>query len=162
MSCRRSTEAAPSPRFLIVQTGTTLPQLRARHGDFAEWFRRGLGLNREEAVVTRVDTGATLPEARGYAAIIVTGSSAMVSERLRWSEETAAWLRGAIAVGVPVLRNAEPSLKRVVGDQVKVTEELDGTTFSPRGSIGPIAYGTAETAADWALRVCARSRAPTL
>ena len=103
MSCHRSTESVPSPRFLIVQTGTTLPQLRARHGDFPEWFRRALGLNRRDTVVVRVDSGGKLPDARECAGVIVSGSSAMVSERLRWSEETAAWLRTAITAAVPVL-----------------------------------------------------------
>lgn len=103
MSCRPSIESVRSPRFLIVQTGTTLPQLCARHGDFPEWFRRGLGLNRGGAAVVRVDSGEKLPDARGYAGVIVSGSSAMVSERLRWSEETALWLRTAIAAEVPVL-----------------------------------------------------------
>lgn len=104
MSCRRRTESTAPRRFLIVQTGSTLPELRARHGDFPGWFRRGLGLLRHEVEVVRVDTGATLPrDASAHAGIIVTGSPAMVSERLHWSETTAAWLRVAVEQGVPVL-----------------------------------------------------------
>lgn len=90
--------------FLIVQTGSALPQVRARRGDFPHWIRRGLGLPRTDVEVVRVDTGDALPaDARGHAAVIVTGSPAMVSERLRWSEDTAAWLRTAVEQRVPVL-----------------------------------------------------------
>ena len=94
--------AAPR-KFLIVQTGNTLPAVRARHGDFPEWFRRGLGLRRDELEVVRAHAGEALPDARSYAGAIVTGSPAMVSERLDWSEATAGWLRPAIASGLPIL-----------------------------------------------------------
>ncbi len=90
-------------RFLIVQTGHTLPQLRPRHGDFADWFRRGLGLRRDEVDIVHAHAGAELPDPGRHAGAIVTGSPAMVSEREQWSEQTAAWLRAAIDAGLPVL-----------------------------------------------------------
>ncbi|MEO5621971.1 MAG: glutamine amidotransferase [Dokdonella sp.] len=104
MSFRQRIETRSRSRFLIVQTGSTLPELRARRGDFPEWFRRGLGLRRDEIDVARVDAGEPLPaNASAHAGVIVTGSPAMVSERLRWSEETAVWLRTAIENGASVL-----------------------------------------------------------
>ena len=91
-------------RFLIVQTGSTLPPLRARRGDFPQWIRHGLGLPRSAVDIVRVETGGSLPaDPRGHAAVIVTGSPAMVSERQAWSEATALWLRGAVDAGVPML-----------------------------------------------------------
>ncbi|HEU4662873.1 MAG TPA: glutamine amidotransferase, partial [Dokdonella sp.] len=102
MSCRRPTERTAA-RFLIVQTGTTLARVRARHGDFPDWFRRGLGLHRREVDVVRAHAGERLPDPRAYAAAVVTGSPAMVSERLPWSENTAGWLRDAVAQGLPIL-----------------------------------------------------------
>lgn len=89
--------------FLIVQTGSTLDALRARRGDFPDWFRRGLGLARDEVDVVHVSAGATLPGAEEYDGVVVTGSGAMVTERLDWSERTADWLREAIEHGVPTL-----------------------------------------------------------
>ena len=94
---------AGAPRFLIVQTGSTLPAVRVRHGDFPDWFRRGLGLPRDSVDVVAAHGGETLPDPRAYAATIVTGSPAMVSECLAWSEATAAWLRHAVAAGRPIL-----------------------------------------------------------
>src|SRR5689334_4699343 len=99
MSCRRPTEARAAARFLIVQTGSTLPKVRARHGDFPDWFRCGLGLHRREVDVVRVHAGERPPDPRAYAGAVVTGSPAMVSERLPWSEDAAGWLREAIAHG---------------------------------------------------------------
>ena len=101
MSCRRSIE--PAPKFLIVQTGSTLPELRARRGDFPHWFQRGIGLPRARFSVVRADAGQPLPATTAHAGVIVTGSPAMVSERLDWSERTADWLRQAVQARVPLL-----------------------------------------------------------
>jgi GMP synthase (glutamine-hydrolysing) len=103
MYSRPRTERFAQKPFLIVQTGSTLPAIRSRHGDFPGWFQRGLGLRRDQVEVVRVHRGEVLPKPGAHAAAIVTGSPAMVSERLRWSEDTAAWLRGAIDVGLPLL-----------------------------------------------------------
>lgn len=90
-------------KILIVQTGTAVPAVRRRFGDFAAWFRRGLGLAPRQAQVVRVDRGAQLPRPRDVAGAIITGSGAMVSDRLDWSEATAAWLRRAVDADVPLL-----------------------------------------------------------
>ena len=103
MYCPQSTEAAATARFLIVQTGTTLAPLRARHGDFPHWFQRRLGVQRDDVDVIRVDLGQALPLSAGYAGVIVTGSPAMVSQRDAWSEATAAWLREAIDADAAIL-----------------------------------------------------------
>ncbi len=104
MYCRRpTTDRAGATRFLIVQTGSTFAELRARRGDFPDWFRIGLGLASDAVDVVRADAGEPLPTRDTHAGVIVTGSPAMVSERARWSEQTAAWLRDRIAAGTPVL-----------------------------------------------------------
>lgn len=89
--------------LLIVQTGSALPEVRRRHGDFAAWFMRGMGRDAGAVRVVRVDRGATLPPPRDVRAAIITGSGAMVTEREAWSEATAAWLRHAVAADLPVL-----------------------------------------------------------
>lgn len=90
-------------RLLIVQTGATLAGLLERHGDFPEWFRRGMGLPSTHVEVVRVDAQQTLPSPTRFAAAVITGSGAMVSERLDWSERTAGWLRDAAGAGLPLL-----------------------------------------------------------
>lgn len=87
--------------FLIIATGQPAEPLR-RHGDFAHWIRVAAGLPRDGAVVIDVQAGDTLPNREGFAGVIVTGSAAMVTDRLAWSEATAAWLRDAAHAGLPV------------------------------------------------------------
>src|SRR5690606_1519595 len=103
MSARRARRRGAAPPFLIVQTGSTLPGLLRRHGDFPEWFRRGLGLARNEVEVVRVHAGERLPDPQRFAGAVVTGSPAMVSDREAWSEDAAGWLRNALDAGLPLL-----------------------------------------------------------
>lgn len=103
MYCPRWTEPVVAARFLIVQTGSTLPALRARRGDFPHWFRRGLALQAREVDIVRVDVGEALPPVATHTGVIVTGSPAMVSRREAWSEDTASWLHHAIDAGTPIL-----------------------------------------------------------
>jgi len=90
-------------KLLIVQTGAAAPEVLARYGDFPEWFRRGLGLREDQVTTVRVDLGGELPMPDAVAGAVITGSSAMVPERLAWSERTAAWLRAAVAADLPML-----------------------------------------------------------
>lgn len=92
--------------FLIVKTGEAVPAARAGGRDFEHWFIDGLGADRVAARVVRVDRGETLPKPRALAsdtAVLVTGSAAMVSHRLDWSERCAAWLVEVHQAGLPVL-----------------------------------------------------------
>jgi len=90
------------PRFLILETGRPLPDLR-RHGDFTHWIRTAAGLPRGQVEVSRVLEGATPPAAHAFAAVIVTGSRAMVTDREPWSERATDWLREAAQHDVPML-----------------------------------------------------------
>jgi GMP synthase (glutamine-hydrolysing) len=88
---------------LVLKTGTTLDPLRARRGDYEDWIVAGLGISAQAARVVAVFEGESLPAPDSPAAVVVTGSSAMVSERAPWSETAAAWLRDAAHAGTPVL-----------------------------------------------------------
>lgn len=87
--------------FLIIETGDPAPSLR-RYGSFAHWIRVAAGLPRSHAVVYRVIDGHALPERDGFAGALITGSGAMVTEKLDWSERSAAWLRDAAHAGMPL------------------------------------------------------------
>lgn len=90
-------------RVLVVKTGSTLPGIRARRGDFESWITRGMGLAPGEVEIVAVAEGAALPDPAAPAGVVVTGSSAMVSAREPWSERTAAWLADAARAGTAVL-----------------------------------------------------------
>ena len=132
-------------KVLIVQTGATLPALHTRHGDFPAWFQRGLGLPDEEIVVVRVDAHEKLPPLPRIDAAVITGSGAMVSERLDWSERTADWLRTAAQAGVPMLGVC-------YGHQL-LAHALGGVVdYNPRGrEIGTVDVQCLPAAADDAL-----------
>ena len=89
-----------SPSFLIVETGQPVAPMR-RYGGFPHWIRVAAGLSAGQARVVNVEAGEPLPEARGHAGVIVTGSAAMVTDRHPWSERTADWLREAVDRGLP-------------------------------------------------------------
>ncbi len=74
--------------ILIVKTGTALPAVKTSHGDFEDWFIEGLT---QPCRVVNVLAGEPLPR-DGYSGVVITGSADMVTERLDWSERTAAWL----------------------------------------------------------------------
>ena len=90
-------------RVLIVKTGGTLPAIRERRGDYEDWIVAGMGLARDTVDVVAVHLGETLPAPAVRSGVVVTGSSAFVSERADWSERTGAWLAEAIRAGTPVL-----------------------------------------------------------
>ncbi|WP_312368947.1 glutamine amidotransferase [Stenotrophomonas sp.] len=91
----------PQP-FLIVETGQPFPTLR-RYGRFPHWIRVAAGLEEAETVVVNVEHGEQLPERGDFAATIVTGSAAFVTDRAEWSERSADWLRDAAHAGMPLL-----------------------------------------------------------
>lgn len=87
------------PRLLIIKTGSACADARERFGDFEAWFARALGLRRFDYRTVTVSDNESLPSpdaAGDYAGVVVTGSPAMVSHRLDWSERTAAWLASVI------------------------------------------------------------------
>ena len=89
-------------RFLIVQPGSPVEPL-GRRGGFARWIRTAAGLRAQQVQVVDVQAGQPLPAHARFAGVLVTGSAAMVSQRLDWSERAADWLRDAAGAGRPVL-----------------------------------------------------------
>ncbi len=88
---------------LILKMGSTLPLLRSRRGDFEDWVITGLGLAREKVRVVDVSGGEPLPALSAHAGVVITGSHAMVTDRLDWSERAADWLLRAVNAGSPIL-----------------------------------------------------------
>ncbi len=93
---------ATSP-ILIIKTGSTIPSLIPRRGDFETFFAERLGRPLSSLDVRDVSRGEALPGPAGTVPAIVTGSPFAVHDRADWSEQTAAWLREAIDAGRPVL-----------------------------------------------------------
>jgi GMP synthase (glutamine-hydrolysing) len=89
--------------LVLVQPGEKLPSLADVPGDFSDWILAGMGWGAARVTVLRPQQGDGLPPPRQVAAVIVTGSSAMVTERVPWMLATEAWLRELVALQRPVL-----------------------------------------------------------
>ncbi|AKS40399.1 glutamine amidotransferase [Wenzhouxiangella marina] len=91
-------------RLLILKTGSAPAPIAREHGDFEDWFVAGLGIAGSEVEVVNAEAGQPLPERLDPGVgVLVTGSPAMVSHRLDWSERAAAWLRKIHAEQRPLL-----------------------------------------------------------
>lgn len=91
----------PGKQIALIKTGCTIDQIKPRHGDFEDWFAEGLGVS--DLLQVDVFRHQPLPQPEHLSGIVVTGSPAMVSARLDWSERTADWLKTAVETGIPVL-----------------------------------------------------------
>lgn len=87
----------------IIKTGSTHADLKARWGDFHDWIAAGLCLPPGTVQVVDAAGGETLPAQGQLAGVVITGSHAMVTERLPWSERLADWLAEAVQLETPIL-----------------------------------------------------------
>jgi GMP synthase (glutamine-hydrolysing) len=90
-------------KILIIKTGSTLPGLKTRKGDFEQWIMAGMRVGPSDVTVVDVTAGEPLPPNRAHAGVVVTGSHSMVTEHARWSERTAQWLALETSLETPIL-----------------------------------------------------------
>ena len=88
-------------QIALIKAGCTVEQIKPRHGDFEDWFADGLGIS--DLLQIDVFRQEPLPAPESLAGIVITGSPAMVSARLDWSERTARWLQQAVKTNTKVL-----------------------------------------------------------
>ncbi len=89
--------------LLIVKVGDALPALLPEPGDYDCMVQRGAGLAPEQVRVVDPRRGEPLPPAAEVAGVVVTGSSAMVTDRAPWSVRTGEWLVGLVDADTPLL-----------------------------------------------------------
>ncbi|MFM1891358.1 MAG: hypothetical protein RLZ44_435 [Pseudomonadota bacterium] len=89
--------------LVIVQPGQKLPTLSDVAGDFADWMLAGMGLAADRVRIVRPHLGEALPRPDAVSAVLVTGSSAMVTDGDPWIEASAAWLGDLVRRQLPVL-----------------------------------------------------------
>lgn len=73
-------------RLLLVQTGTPPTAIRQAHGDLPRWFRTLLAPWQTQLTTVRVFEDEPLPTPDNQTIAVLTGSWAMVTDRLAWSE----------------------------------------------------------------------------
>jgi GMP synthase (glutamine-hydrolysing) len=90
-------------QIFIIKVGTTFPSTALEFGDFDLWTLKGLGCNKDEAVVIDAEHGEPLPSAEECTGVVVTGSHDMVTDNLPWSVRVAEWIPSLITLNVPLL-----------------------------------------------------------
>jgi GMP synthase (glutamine-hydrolysing) len=86
---------------VLIKTGETISKIRHDFKDFEDWFSKYMGFS--DFLQVDVYRNQQPPKQENLAGIVITGSAAMVSHREEWSENTAAWLKKAVMLGVPIL-----------------------------------------------------------
>lgn len=89
--------------ILIIKTGTTVDKARQQYGDFEDWIIEAMERPDGEFQVVDAEAGESLPDYGRIAGAIITGSPAMVTDRLEWSEKVAAYLQGLKDLAIPTL-----------------------------------------------------------
>jgi GMP synthase (glutamine-hydrolysing) len=89
--------------ILIVKTGDTFADLIGSFGDFEDWIRQGLGVDKDQIQVVNAPAFEVLPEPGTFSWAVIAGSHAMVTQNLDWSLAVEAWLAPVVAAGGPVL-----------------------------------------------------------
>jgi len=88
---------------LIIKTGSTLKGVPQTRGDFEHWIQAVMGLSDPETIVCNVMAGEILPKLAEVSALVITGSAAMVTDKLPWSQFTENYLREAVIHDLPIL-----------------------------------------------------------
>jgi GMP synthase (glutamine-hydrolysing) len=87
----------------VIKAGSTFPALIERRKDYDTWITTGTGVAAADVQVVSVFQDEPLPDVQRVRGVVVSGSSAMVTDRAAWSERTAEWLRAAVEREVPTL-----------------------------------------------------------
>ena len=91
-----------SNHLLILQTGDAPESVRREHGNFDRMFILAGEVNEARVQVVYLPGGERPEAPETYAGVMITGSEAMVTDKLPWSEYAADWLRRAVAGSTPV------------------------------------------------------------
>lgn len=86
----------------LIQLDVPPPRVSAQIGEQAQWFIDALALQPEDYLIVRPHLGESLPAFDQVSGAILSGSWAMVTDHLDWSERTAAWVRGAVEEALPL------------------------------------------------------------
>lgn len=88
--------------LLLMQTGDAPEAIRQTHSHFEQMFMQQGGMAAERVQVVHLPAGEQPAAPADYCGVVITGSPAMVTERLPWSEQAAEWLRQAMALRLPI------------------------------------------------------------
>ena len=129
-------------KLYIIKVGTTFSTITERLGDFDKWTAAALGEVTLETAILDVEHGAALPQAEECAGVVITGSHAMVTDKLPWSVKLEKWIPSLLQASVPLfgICYGHQLIAQAAGGQVD---------FHPQGKeIGTVAVQKLSDCAD--------------
>lgn len=90
------------PEMLILQMGSTYPDLRSKMGDFDQWILQAMPKEYADLFAVAKDE-SKLVEPDLLSGVIVSGSHSMVTRPNNWERTVMKWLRKALDADVPIL-----------------------------------------------------------
>lgn len=103
-----------------------MPTVKARYGDYEEWFAKALDIPTETLHVLDAHAPISLPHSETFDGVIISGSAFSVYDRAPWSEAAATWLQ-------PLIANQTPILGVCYGHQLLAQEMGATVALSPGG-----------------------------
>ena len=94
---------AHSKKIVIVKAGHKLPSLARTTGDFEQWIISAMGRSANEFMIIEPQTISEYPLNEQLKAVLITGSSSMVTEQSDWIRDCATWLGEVSGLSIPVL-----------------------------------------------------------
>jgi GMP synthase (glutamine-hydrolysing) len=145
-------QPAPMKNVLLLKAGDAATSVQRSVGDYEQWFLRTIGLSGQRFDILPVHKGAPLPkDAKGYDAVMMTGSPLSVMKREPWMERAGAFMVEAGEQGIPVLGVCFG--QQLLAEQYggKVSRNPNGretgtveVALSPEGRVDPLFNGLPE------------------
>lgn len=88
--------------LLLMQTGDAPQAIRQELANFEQMFLQQGNIAADRVHIVHVLAGETPSSPEDYCGVVITGSAAMVTEQLPWSERAAEWLRQAMQINLPI------------------------------------------------------------
>lgn len=88
--------------LLLMQTGDAPQAIQQELANFDQMFLQQGNIAADRVHIVHLPAGETLLPPESYCGVVITGSPAMVTERLPWSEQAAQWLRLAMQIRLPI------------------------------------------------------------
>jgi len=94
----------PQSVILVLRAGDALSEVARAHGEYSAWIERAVGDSWAGTWLEHdLRSAAELPEAAQFAAVVITGSPASVTEQAPWMMRAAGYLRRVVQAQIPVL-----------------------------------------------------------
>lgn len=88
--------------LLLMQTGDAPEAIQRELANFDQMFLQQGNIAADRVQIVHLPAGDPLLPPENYCGVVITGSPAMVTEHLPWSEQAAAWLRQAMQIRLPI------------------------------------------------------------